>query len=172
MKQNNYKLIKENWDNFVNEEETPDLFNEDGSIREEETLDEIVFGGAGIAAGVGVAWASKVAMAKLFSMLFIALKNKKDINLISQNLQGKKSMPPKVKEALIQMDKALDAAQAASPAFAAVADKLGSNWNPLEWANNGLMAMIKSYMGIEEPAETPEEDDIDLTGMEADPAKQ
>ena len=34
------------------------------------------------------------------------------------------------------------------------------------------MAMIKSYMGIEEPAETPEEDDIDLTGMEADPAKQ
>tara|TARA_R110002074_G_scaffold135518_1_gene280144 strand:+ start:82 stop:582 length:501 start_codon:yes stop_codon:yes gene_type:complete len=166
MKQNNYKLIKENWDNFVNEEEAPALFNEDGSIQEEEeALDEVVILSS-------IAWASKVAMAKLFSMLFIALKNKKDINLISQNLQGKKATPPKVKEALIQMDKALEAAEAASPAFATIADKLGGNWNPANWANNGLMAMIKSFMGIEEPAETPEEDDIDLTGMEAEPAKQ
>jgi hypothetical protein len=166
MKQNNYKLIKENWDNFVNEEEAPALFNEDGSIQEEEeALDEVVILGS-------IAMASKVVMSKLFSMLFIALKNKKDINLISQNLQGKKATPPKVKEALIQIDKALNAVEAASPAFATIADKLGSNWNPLSWKGNGLMAMIKSSMGIEEPAETPEEDDIDLTGMEAEPAKQ
>ena len=158
MKQNNYKLIKENWDNFVNEEEAPALFNEDGSIQEEETLDEVIFGGLGIAtAGI---------LAKLFSMLFIALKNKKDINLISQNLQGKEALDPKIKNALAQLDKALDAAEAAAPALAAIADKTNSNWNPLSWKGNAIMAMIKSFLGVKEPAETPEEDDIDLTGME------
>ena len=134
MKKDNYKLIKENWDNFINEEDTPALFNEDGSVREEEVLNEVFL----------MAAAAK-ALAMLFASMYMALQNKKDLDQISKNLQGNEKIPVEVRNALVHIDKALEAVQDASPALAKIAETTGSKWSPLNWKANVILALVKKF---------------------------
>ena len=134
MKPGDYKLLKENWDNFVNEEEVPALFNEDGSIQEEEVLNEIALMAAGA-----------TALAKLFAMMYMALQNKKDLDQISQNLQDNENLPVEVRNALVHVDKALAAVEDAAPALSKLAETTGTKWNPLNWKANVILALVKKF---------------------------
>ena len=127
MKNDDYKLIKENWDKFVEDEP--------------EQLNEI----AVIAMGAAL-------LAKFFIALWFGVQNKEKINAISDNIQAQEKTPPKVKVLFNTVDKLLQAAEEAQPDLAAVVQATGSNWNPLAWKANIILSMIKKWT---EPAGPP-----------------
>jgi len=126
-KNDDYKLIKENWDNFVEDEP--------------EQLNEIAL----MAIGAGL-------LAKVFAALFLGLQNKEKINEISENMQAQEKTPPTVKVLLSSIDKTLDAAQDASGDLGKLVQATGSKWNPLNWKANVILSIMAKFS---EPAGPP-----------------
>ena len=85
------------------------------------------------------------ALSMLLSAMYLALQNKDSLNQISQNLQDNEKLPVEVKNALVHIDKALEAVEDAAPALAKIAETTGSKWSPLNWKGNAILALVKKF---------------------------
>tara|TARA_R110000787_G_scaffold90776_1_gene191445 strand:- start:759 stop:1283 length:525 start_codon:yes stop_codon:yes gene_type:complete len=173
MKRDNYKLIKENWDNFVNEEEI--LLRE-----EEERIDELM-------TGVGFLVTAFQPLQELFKALktigeiFQKQKRFKIDFEMSEHIEGLIATSTSSIAALQNIQDLWDEWATKSPKLAkiligqfALLDIVGLAGSKfIDFTMNKLNAATRKFFSL--PAEqgdvsSPGEDDIDLTGMEAEPA--
>jgi len=131
MSNKEFKKINENWEKFVENE--PEQLNEIAIM-------------AMLAAG----------LTKFFIALFWGVQNKEKINGISQNIQAQEKVPPQVKKLFDQIDITLKVAEEAAPHLAKAVEATGSNWNPLAWKSNVILALIKKWTEPDVPELTQE----------------
>ena len=128
------KKLMENWRRFskakkVNEEQVQLI------VVEEEQVDEALIAGATLAV-----------LAKVGTyIMYFAIGQREKINKIIDNLAANNKVPPPVKKFFNKMAECLDAAAEAAPALEKAAKMGNSNWNPLSWKQNALMAGLEAW---------------------------
>ena len=173
MKRDNYKLIKENWDNFVNEEEI--LLRE-----EEERIDELALL-PGIAF-LATAFQPLQEVFKALKTIGEVMQKQKTFKIdpeMSEHIQGLIATSTTSIRALQNIQETWDEFATKSPKLAKIlivkfglldiVGLAGSKF--IDFTINKLNAQARKFFSL--PAEqgdvtSPEEDDIDLTGMEAE----
>tara|TARA_Y100000593_G_scaffold79438_1_gene147916 strand:+ start:8142 stop:8690 length:549 start_codon:yes stop_codon:yes gene_type:complete len=109
-------------------------------------------------------------------VIYFAIGQREKINKIVDNLAANKRVPPKVKTFLNKLTECLDAAAEAAPALERAAQMGNSNWNPLSWKQNALMAALEVWTrpGPDDKSGSPSVDsgrDPEWTGSELDEKK-
>ena len=156
------KIIIENWNNYMNEEDPirEEDFDSEGNLIEENPeapLNEAIFGGVGL-----------VLLGKLFVFLFKALQSKDELEKLNGTLQ-QSDAPDEAKEISAKVLDLLRTVEAKAPALekAAEVTGVGGNLNPLNWKTNALIALastaIKKLYGKEEPKEEPASPSLETT---------
>jgi hypothetical protein len=77
--------------------------------------------------------------------MYFAIGQREKINQIVNNLAISNKVPPPVKKFFSKLTEALDAAAEAAPALEKAAKMGNSNWNPLSWKQNALMASLEAW---------------------------
>lgn len=104
------------------------------NVVEEERLDEEVL------------TASLLLMMKMATyVLYLAIGQREKVSQLVDNLAANDEVPPVVKKFFRKLMESLDAAAEAAPALDKAAKMGNSNWNPMSWKTNALMAAVVAW---------------------------